>query len=145
MKHLRRGNFATTRTTNAGTIARLANARLFDPLNHPSNQQDNHLSTTEQPPANQPENEEGKKAKKVEDGSLRRLRLKNPKLVELMQEAREVLELDEMRRCHKRWFERAVHEPDKLRRVLADTGNKKREDGLDNPAAWAEEMWKEFK
>ena len=147
LAQLRKGNFTTTRATNAGTIARLTDTRLFDPLNLTGNQQDNQQPTTEQPPANQraTTNEEGKKSKKVEDDSLRELRLKNPQLVELMESCREVLGKREMELRHKRWIERAEQQPDKLQRVLADTRNKISEDGLDNPAAWAEKMWKEFK
>ena len=139
-------NFATTRATNAGTIARLTDARLFDPLNLAGNQPDNQQPTAAQPPANHrpTTNEEGKQEKKVKDDSLRGLRLKNPQLVELMELCREVLGKREMELHHKRWIERAEKHPDKLQRVLADTRNKANEDGLDNPAAWAEKMWKEF-
>lgn len=147
LAQLRKGNFATARATNAGTIARLIDTRLFDPLNLRGNQQDNQPPTTAQPPASQQTttNEEGNKSKKVEDDSLRKLRLKNPQLVELMELCREVLGKNEIEVQHKRWIKRAEQQPEKLRRVLADTRNKASEDGLDNPAAWAEKMWKEFK
>jgi hypothetical protein len=64
-----KNNFATTRITNKGTIAKLIDTRLFDPLNLASNQQSNQQPTTAQPTANQPAttNEEGKKAKKGEE------------------------------------------------------------------------------
>lgn len=146
LAQLRKWNFATARTTNAGTIARLTDARLFDPLNLAVNQQDNQRQTTAQPPASQrtTTNEQGKKSKKVEDDSLGKLRLKNPQLVELMESCGELLGKREMELHHKRWIERAEQQPDKLQRVLADTRNKASEDGLDNPAAWAEKMWKVF-
>jgi hypothetical protein len=146
LAHLCKNSFATTRTTNAGTIARLTDARLFDPLNLAGNQPDNQQPTIAQPPASRQAttNEEGKQEKKVKDDSLRGVRLKNPQLVELMDLCREVLGKQEMELRHKRWLERAEQHPDKLRRVLNDTRNKAKEDGLDNPAAWAEKMWKEF-
>jgi hypothetical protein len=147
LKHLRNGNFATTRATSDGTIAKLTDTRLFDPLNLAGNQQDNQPPTTAQPPASQraTSNEEGKQEKKVQDDSLRELRLINPQLVELMELCGEVLGKREMELHHKRWIQRAEQHPDKLRRVLNDTRSKAKEDGLDNPAAWAEKMWKEFK
>ncbi len=147
LAQLLKWNFATTRTTNAGTIARLTDTRLFDVLNLTGNQQDNQQPTTAQPPASQrtTTNEEGNETKKVKNDSLRKLRLKNPHLVELMELCGEVLGKREMELHHKRWIERAEQQPDKLQRVLADTRNKASEDGLDNPAAWAEKMWKEFK
>jgi len=140
-------SFATARATNEGTIARLTDTRLFDPLNLTGNQHDNQPTTIEQPQASQQatSNEEGKKAKMVKDDSLRELRLKNPQLVDLMELCREVLGKREMELHHKRWIQRAEQHPDKLRRVLNDTRNKTKEDGLENPAAWAETMWKEFK
>lgn len=146
LAQLRKCNFVTTRTTNAGTIARLTDTRLFDPLNLTGNQQDSQRPTTAQPPVSQQAttNEQGKQEKTVKDDSLRGLRLKNPQLVELLELCRAVLGKREMESHHKRWLERAERRPDKLRRVLADTRNKASEDGLDNPAAWAEKMWKEF-
>jgi hypothetical protein len=146
LAQLKKWQFITTRKTNKGTIARLTDIRLFDPLNLTGNQQDNQQPTTGQPPASQraTTNEEGKKAEKVEDDSLRELRLKNPQLLELMEMCAEVLGPKEMGLNHKHWLERAELHPDKLRRVLNDTRNKATEDGLDNPAAWAETMWKQF-
>ncbi len=146
LAHLHKGGFATSRTTNEGTIARLSDTRLFDPLNLTGNQQVNQPPTTVQPTPSQraTSNEEGKQIKKVQDDSLREPRLINPQLVELMKLCREVLGDSEFKLQHKRWIQRAEKYPVKLRRVLNDTREKANKDGLENPAAWAETMWKEF-
>lgn len=140
-------NFATTRATNKGTIARLTDTRLFDVLNLADNQPFSQPPTTKQPPANQraTTNEEGKKAKKEINHESNKppvvIKDLHPGLTQLMQDAREILGADEMQRCHKRWLERAETEPDKLRRVLADVRATKRERALKNPGAYAEDLW----
>jgi hypothetical protein len=52
LAQLRKWNFATARTTNRGTIARLTDTRLFDVLNLAGNQQTNQRATISQPPTN---------------------------------------------------------------------------------------------
>ena len=140
--------FVTTHTTNRGTYATLIDTRLFDPLNITGNHPNSHRPTTKQPPPNHQattnENEKKEKKDKNHD-SLRGLAVKNPVLIELMENCHEVLGPKEMKFQHTRWLRRAQTEPDKLRRVLADTRLKAREDHLDNPAAWAETQWKHFK
>lgn len=147
IKNLAKYKFATFKPTPQGTIARLLDTRLFNPCNLLFNQQVNHLPTTVQPAPNQPvtTNEElknGKNGKNHE--SLRTVVLKNRELPELMEQCKEVLGVAEMKVAHSRWHDRARFAPEKLRRVIADTAAKVKEDGLDNPAAWAETMWKEF-
>jgi hypothetical protein len=144
-------NFATIKPTNDGTIARLTDTRLFDILNLAGNQQVNRQPTTEQPPANQQPttNEEGKKAKKeIHNESIKApvgLKDLHPGLTQLMQDAREILGPDEMGRCHQRWLKRAETEPDKLRRVLADTAQAIKDGEVKTtPAKYAENRWKEF-
>lgn len=147
-------NFVTIRTTNKGTIARLTDTRLFDPLNLMGNQQDNQKPTTEQPPASQQAttNEEGKKGKTEEiksdsiKDSLASLKM-NPKArrtIDLIELCKSVLGVDEMKRCHKRWRERAETEPDKLWSVLADVRAEKLQREIKNPGAYAEDLWKRF-
>jgi hypothetical protein len=65
------------------------------------------------------------------------------KLVEAMHLVEEVLGPKEFFTNHSRWFNRAKEDHGKLIRVLNDTRNKVKEDGLDNPASWAETMWGE--
>jgi hypothetical protein len=150
LAQLHKWKFATTRTTNKGTIARLTDTRLFDVLNVTSNQQDNQQPTATQPPASQraTSNEEGKKAKQEINHESNKpplaIKDRRPQLTELMQDAREVLGADEMKRCHKRWLGRAENEPDKLRRVLADVRENKREREIKKPGAYAEDLWKRF-
>jgi hypothetical protein len=152
LRYLIKWKFATTRTTNRGSVARLTDTRLFDPLNFTGNQQDNQQPTTAQPSANQraTSNEEGKKVKTEEikgDSIKNSLAIKDrqPQLTELMQDTREVLGTDEMRRCHKRWLKRAETEPEKLRRVLAETKRAARAGEIKTtPAKYAEDLWKRF-
>jgi hypothetical protein len=69
-----RSNFVTTRITNRGTIAKLADERLFDPLNLTANHQNNQRATSAQPPANprptngQPLTKNDKKDKNEKEG-----------------------------------------------------------------------------
>lgn len=155
LKHLCEGKFATTRTTNDGTIARLIDTRLFDPLNLAGNQQDNHQPTTWQPPANQQatNNEEGKK-RKIEElksdsikDSLASLKMtpESRKTIELMEMCKTVLGADEMSRWHKRWLGRAEREPEKLFNVLAEVKTIVARDGIKkSPAKAAEDLWKRW-
>ena len=147
-------NFVTTRPTNKGTIARLTDTRLFDPLNQAGNHPANQQATTSQPPANHQTttNEEGKKGKKgtkeIKYESNKPSVVINdlhPGLTQLMDDARKILGPDEMRRCHKRWLKRAETQPDKLRRVLADTAQATKDSEIKTtPAKYAEHRWKEF-
>lgn len=144
---LQKWNFATFRATNKGTAGKLIDSRLFEVFSQSANDQDRGQPTTEQRPSNgQPTtNEERKTGKKGQDESLRGHAIKNQAFIELIKQARETLGESEWTQHHHRWFNRAKTSPDKLRRVLADTRSKASEDGLDNPAAWAEAQWKRFK
>ena len=150
LKQLEKFGFVASQTTSRGTIAKLLDARLFDPLNLTGNQQTNQQPTTKQPPPNHQltTNEELKTGKTGKNGknydSLRLIVLKNGEIPELMRKCREVLGENEMKAYDSRWYKRAQSDPDKLSRVLDDTETKHREDGLDNAAAWAETMWKKF-
>jgi hypothetical protein len=68
-----------------------------------------------------------------------------PWLTDLMIDCREILGADEMKRCHKHWLGRAETEPDRLRRVLADTARAAKDKEIKTtPAKYAEHRWKEF-
>jgi hypothetical protein len=68
-----------------------------------------------------------------------------PWLTDLMIDCREILGADEMKRCHKHWLGRAEIEPDRLRRVLADTARAAKDGEINTTAAkYAEHRWKEF-
>ncbi len=146
--NLTKWGFATFRATSQGTIARLCDSRLFIVSDEQSDKQSGNRAATErQAPGNRATtNEEGKTGKKVQEGeTLGGHALKNPGLIELMEQVREVLGQKEWKLNHSRWLNRAETEPDKLRRVIADTRDKAKEDGIDNPGAWAEAQWKRFK
>lgn len=68
----------------------------------------------------------------------------HPGLTNLMADCHEVLGADEMKRCHKRWLGRAESEPDRFRRVLADVRETSRRQSLENPGAYAEDLWKRW-
>jgi hypothetical protein len=144
-KHqLSKWGFATFKATNKGTIARLLDSRLFV-LSVDSSDRQPAIRQTDSRQASDRQattNEESKKERRETNHvSLSGHAIKNPVLIELMQMAAEVLGPKEMGLNHQRWLKRAQSEPGKLRRVLADTRMKIREEGLDNPAAWAETMW----
>lgn len=156
LAHLRKGSFATARATSEGTIARLTDTRLFDPLNLTGNQQDNQPPTAAQPAASQPatSNEEGKKGKIEEvksdsiKDSLASLKMdpKARRTVELIEMCKTVLGADEMTRWHDRWLERAETEPDKLFSVLAEVKDMvARGDIKTTPAKAAEDLLKRWK
>lgn len=142
--------FITIRPTNKGTIARLVDTRVFDVSPTPDNHQSNQRATSKQPAANHQitTNEERRKEKKgvnIERLGSVELKAGSKRTIELMAECKEVLGMKEMELHHARWLKRADDEPDKLRRILADTRATAREDGLTNPAAWAETLWKDWR
>jgi len=151
LSQLIKWHFVTTRPTNKGTVARLIDTRIFDPLNCASNQQNNQTPTTKQPPSNHQAttNEERKKEKKeIKSESLGGIVLKDlhRELTELMETAGKMFGAVEMQKCHDRWYGRAKSEPDKLRRILADMRSQKAEGKIfDNPGAYAEDLWKRLK
>lgn len=67
--------------------------------------------------------------------------------VELLERCKILLGADEMKRCHRRWHDRAVVHPDKLDRVLNDMDFHRKNGGkyTKSAGARAEELWKEFK
>ena len=145
---LAKWQFATFKTTNKGTIGKLIDTRLFNPLNAFADEQnDSQPTSRRQASDKQPTtNEEGKKEKKEINHVLSADVLPaGKKLVEVMERCREVLGAKELKLNHRRWYDRAESDPRKLMAVLNDTANKVKEDGLSNPAAWAETMWKTFK
>ena len=52
LAQLEKWRFATIRSTSRGTVARLMDSRLFDPLNESRNEPANHQATIDQPSAN---------------------------------------------------------------------------------------------
>ena len=146
-QHLAKYGFATFQATNAGTIGKLIDTRLFSTSIEPDDKQADTQETGKRQADDKQAttNEEGKTGKKeINYESLGAARLIEGGLLELMEMVKEVLGQKEWKLQHGRWLQRAEKHPGKLRRVLADTKEKAKEDGLDNPAAWAEAQWKRF-
>lgn len=83
ISHLVKFGFATTRTTNDGTIAKLTDTRLFDPLFGYNNHQNNQRTTSAQPSSSHQaatNNKENKEIRK-ERGDLPPLPSQLPKLI----------------------------------------------------------------
>ena len=67
-------------------------------------------------------------------------------LLNLISLCKEVLGEDEIKRQHKRWTERAMHEAGRLERVLAEVRVMVLEKKIKTtPARAAEDLWKRFK
>lgn len=145
-KHLEKWKFATFKATNKGTIGKLIDHRLFTPPDFDGNEQNNRQVTGGQRTANGrlTTNEDRIDRKNVKDQTSNTARIGLTKVGEMLEQVGTVLGSKELSLNHKRWRERAEKYPDKLFRVIADTRNKMREQGLQNPAAWAETMWKNF-
>lgn len=67
--------------------------------------------------------------------------------VALMERCKAVLGEQEMKKCHKRWYNRARQNSEKLERVLADMEEHAKNNGkyTNSAGARAEQLWKEFK
>jgi hypothetical protein len=146
--------FATFKSTNKGTVAKLIDTRVFDINAETINKQVNSPSTSQQQTGNKPATttKNGKNEKNAKNPNTpvasnlnQPLTPGGKRTVELMELCREIFGDDEINRFHKRWYDRAELHPRELRRALSETKNADTEGRITKGAPqYAEDVWKRF-
>ena len=149
-QQLAKWGFATFRTTNAGTIAKLTDTRLFSTATESADKpNDNRPTTAQQATDKQPTtNEELKKEKQEEACSTKGKAIKPGKLSarekEIADRFEAVLGVQWGNDAGK-WVGRIRTNTGKCERVVAEVENALKEGRVETtPAQYAEQIWKEF-